>query len=692
MTDKDRTSESRPPNRLIDCASPYLRQHAHNPVDWYPWGPEALHKAREADKPILLSIGYSACHWCHVMERECFEDPEIARLMNENFVNIKVDREERPDLDRVYMRAVQMMTGSGGWPLTVFLTPELVPFYGGTYFPPEDRGERPGFPRVLRSVREAWDNRREDVSATAGDVREAVSEELVPPAPEDGLGPALLESALREIASRFDLKAGGLGTGQKFPQSPVLDWLLRLWHATGDERARLMLTMTLDNMQAGGFCDQVGGGFHRYAVDRWWRVPHFEKMLYDNAQLAALYADASRAFDRPDYLQTARAAARCMLEELRHPDGAFCCARDADSEGIEGRYYAWTWRELMDCLGREKGAVVARHFGATREGNWEEGLNVLYRAVPPDQLEGVSEDEAREIIAEASELLLQRRRRRVPPALDEKVLTDWNGLAVSALTRLYRATAETDYLQAALQAAAFVLGNTDREGRLGHAWRDGPCGVPAFLADCALMAGALLDLYECTFELDHLSQARRLAARMVEDFWDEDRGLLREIGPAHEKIMGTGTDLNDEPVPSGASAACHVFLRLRALGYEESGAGLAEQMLERTAGLMERSPTATGNLLSAVLRRMAEPHELVLIEPPAGALSKAADRHYMPHLARAGAAPGQVQQAAAEVPILQGKEAAGRPAAYLCSGGACQRPVHSPEQLLEQLAALLSDS
>jgi hypothetical protein len=692
MSENQRADNSREPNRLIDCASPYLQQHAYNPVDWYPWCPEALERARREQTPILLSIGYSACHWCHVMERECFEDPEIARLMNENFINIKVDREERPDLDRVYMRAVQLMTGSGGWPLTVFLTPELAPFYGGTYFPPEDRGDRPGFPRVLRSVRDAWDRRRNEVDSTAHDMLEAINETVVPPAPEGGLSRELMEEALRSVVSRFDLKAGGLGTAQKFPQSQLLDWLLRHWHSGGDERPRLMLTMTLDNMQNGGLFDQLGGGFHRYTVDRWWRVPHFEKMLYDNAQLIGLYADAARAFGRDDYAETAAGAARYLLHEMRHPEGGFYSAQDADSEGEEGRYYAWTWQELMDCLGPEQGRVVASHFGATEAGNWEDGLNVLYRAVPPGQIEGVDEEEARRMIADGRRLLLEKRRERTAPEKDRKILADWNGLAMSGLTRLFRATGDERYLSAAGEAAQFINQRLSADGRLFHVWREGPGDVPGYLSDYALMAAGLLDLYECTFDTTHLRRARELADRIVNDFWDDQHDLLREVGPEHEEVIGTGTEMSDEPVASGISAACHVFLRLDALDVTERTGELAERMLRETAGLMERSPSNVGHLLSAALRFLAEPRELVLIESSDGELRRVADRCYLPHVTLAGASAGQAEEVAAEVPLLQGKEPAERPTAYLCSGGACRRPVHQPEELRQQLSELMPEN
>ncbi|MFO8007350.1 MAG: thioredoxin domain-containing protein, partial [Candidatus Brocadiia bacterium] len=614
------TSGRNGPNRLISCSSPYLRQHADNPVDWYPWGEDAFERARREDKPILLSIGYSACHWCHVMERESFEDPQIAALMNENFVCVKVDREERPDLDRIYMRGVQVLTGSGGWPLTVFLTPELEPFYGGTYFPPEDQPGTRSFPQVLRAVREAYDDRPEDISTAAEQIMAGIQRSLDLVAVEGELGYEMVESALRAAAGQFDLGQAGFGTQAKFPQAPLLDWLLRLWADSGDERARLIVESTMDHMADGGIFDHVGGGFHRYTVDSAWRVPHFEKMLYDNAQLIGLYADAARAWGRHDYLQAARRTADYVLRELCHPDGGFCASQDADSQGEEGRYYAWTRDELMDCLGPELGRLAAEHFGVTPEGNWEDGLNVLYRAVPVEELPVEDPEEARRMLKRAREILLERRRERVPPDRDDKVLMDWNSLMITGLARLHRAANGDRYLTAARGAAEFLWRELWRGGRPVHNWRDGRSGQPAYLADVALFAAALLDLYECTFEPELLRRARRVARRITRDHWDEDAGRFHEAPDRAEALIAQPDTFEDEPTPSGASAAVHVLQRLSALGDADGQAGLAERVLRSAAGLMEQNPTAVPNMLSALLRHVREPTELVIVEPPNGSL------------------------------------------------------------------------
>ncbi|KPK65311.1 MAG: hypothetical protein AMK73_03390 [Planctomycetes bacterium SM23_32] len=647
--------ETRQPNRLINCTSPYLQQHAYDPVDWYAWGEEAVERARREDRPILLSIGYSACHWCHVMERESFEDPEIARLMNERFVNVKVDREERPDLDELYMRAVQLITGTGGWPLTVFLTPGLMPFYGGTYFPPEDRHGRPGFPRVLQSVSEAYGQRRGEVAASAQRVLDGILKTCTLPPAEGGLTAELFGEVLKFFSLQFDLEEGGFGEAPKFPQAPVLEFLLRLWSQGGDARPQMMLTRTLEKMAAGGLFDQLGGGFHRYAVDRRWLVPHFEKMLYDNALLVGVYADAARAFGQAAYLATAEAAADYVLRELGSPDGGFFCAQDADSEGVEGKYYLWTRAEVLGCLGEDEGEAVARYFGVTEEGNCEEGLNVLHRAIPLDGLAGLfglAEGEAARIVEEGRGKLLAARQERVPPETDRKVLTDWNALMITALVRLHRATRNAAHLDAARACAEFLLGAmTDGDG-LAHAWRDGRTGGPGFLSDHALLTGALLDLYEGTFDPRYLTRACELADVIVRDYWDEEDGVFDEAGRRNEELV--------EPV--------------------------------RSASDQEQTPQGTAHLLSAALRHLSEPRELVIVAPEEGAaeLVAVADQFYLPHLLRVGCDPARVAELSGPIPLLRGKEAiGGRPTAYVCSGGVCREPAETPSRLRQQLESLL---
>ena len=682
-------------NRLAHCSSPYLRQHAHNPVDWYPWGPEALERARREDRPILLSIGYSACHWCHVMERESFENPEIAVQMNRDFVCIKVDREERPDLDAVYIQAVQALTGRAGWPLTVFLTPDLAPFFGGTYFPPEDRGEMPGLPRILRAVRKAFDGSREEVERSARSIADVVRATSAPARDAAALSSAVLDEAVRGLATEFDARHGGFGPAPKFHQAPVLDLLLRLWAKRGQARVLDMLTLTLERMAAGGIRDHVGGGFHRYSTDAMWRVPHFEKMLYDNALLAALYADAARAFRRDDYRSVAEQTADYMLRDLRGPDGGFYAAQDADSEGVEGAYYAWTHADIMEVLGEEDGAVFARCMDATKEGNWTGGTSVLHRTLGLESLAGlfgIEVDQARRTIAEGIEALREVRGRRVPPATDTKVLTDWNGLAISALVSVHRATGRADLLSAARGCAEFILRESGGIAALVHCRRKGEADVPALLSDSAMLAAGLLDLCEATFDAKWLDAARELAEVIVADHWDEEGGAFRDASSRSEELFAPVRMVADQPLPSGAAVATHVLLRYAALTGESRYAEVASRAVEGALPLARRAPSGLGHMLAAALRCLSPPREFVIVAPDrasAAVLRRVADEFYVPHLVQAGADARDVEARAGEIPLLTGRRAVeGRPTAYLCSGGTCREPVQDAGALRAQFEAL----
>jgi len=696
VPDDDHRRRASGANRLARCASAYLRQHAHNPVDWYPWGPEALERARREDRPILLSIGYSACHWCHVMAHECFEDPGIAALMNEHFVCVKVDREERPDLDALYMRAVQLLTSASGWPQTMFLTPERVPFYAGTYFPPEDRAGMPGFPRVLEAVRDAYAQNRGDVHKSAGQVLEALRKESLPEPARGALSDELWEPVLRTFASRFDMEQGGFGLGAKFPQAPVLEFLLGYWGHRGDARAHLIVTSTLEKMAAGGLFDQLGGGFHRYAVDRDWRIPHFEKMLCDNAQLVGLYADAHRATRRPGLLETAVATADYLLREMRGADGGFFASQDADADGREGVPYAWTYGQITDCLGKQPGRLVARYFGADRDGNWEDGRNVLHRSLTLDGLAGLFEigaEEAAAVLRDGTRRLFEARRQRPQPAVDRKVLTDWNALTASGLVRLWRATHEPRHLRAARQCVELLLGAARPEGALMHVFQDGRAEVPAFLSDLALLCNASLDLYEATFEPAYLRAARELAAAMVGDCWDDASGVFAQTGRRSEELIAPLHDLGGGPTPSGNASACRALLRLSALGRDDGYADLARRALTRCLPLLAGNPAAVPGLLSAALRLLSPPRELVVVgldAPGADELLLQADEAFVADLVRAGARTGEAAGLAAEVPLLEGRQAVeGKATAYLCVGGTCREPVREPDALRQQLAALV---
>jgi uncharacterized protein YyaL (SSP411 family) len=658
-------------NRLANATSPYLLQHADNPVDWHEWGEEAFRRAREEDRPILLSVGYAACHWCHVMERESFEDADIARLMNERFVCVKVDREERPDVDAIYMEAVQAMSGQGGWPMTVFLTPEGQPFVAGTYFPPEDRRGMPSFPRVLEAVSEAWRDRRDDLVAQGRRVVEAIGRDLVPSA--EPLTEEVLRQALDGLGDAFDPEWGGFGAAPKFPQPMTLEFLLRC-HLRGWERALDMVTLTLDRMAAGGIHDHLAGGFHRYSTDRVWLVPHFEKMLYDNAQLARLYTHAWQVTGRDGYRRVAETTLDYILRELRHRDGGFLSAQDADSEGEEGLFFVWDWDELV----REVGEEVAEALGAGPEGTWE-GRNVLWR--PSGEAE---------VPEAARRKLLQLRERRVKPATDDKVLAAWNGLAISALAGTGRAIGRSDYVDAAVRAADFVLSALRREdGRLARAWRDGRTSGPAFLDDHALMAAACLDLYETTFDVRWFDEARELAAEMLRLFHDAEGGGFYQTPSDAERLVIRPKDLFDNAVPSGASVAAEVLQRLALFTGEAEEERAAVSALRVIRDLMVRAPHGFGHALGALDLYLSAAKEVAIVGDPGDEATRALVaevwRRYLPNSVLAVTAPNDADAAKA-VPLLADKTLVdGRPAAYVCERLVCQRPVTEPGDLAAQL-------
>ncbi len=682
---------SHKPNRLAQSTSPYLLQHAYNPVDWHPWGEEALEKARREDKPIFLSIGYSSCHWCHVMERESFEDEEVARLLNERFVPIKVDREERPDLDEVYMTSVQVMTGQGGWPLSVFLTPELKPFYGGTYFPPEDRWGRPGFKTVLARLDELYQQRRQDLLKSADQVTEqlerlAQSEDAAAPQP------AWVEAALRQLRGRFDDADGGFGEAPKFPPSFALLLLLRVHRRTRDRTLLHMVEVTLDHMAAGGIYDHLGGGFARYSTDRHWRVPHFEKMLYDNALLCAAYLEGWQVTGRPLYREVVRGICAFVLQEMAAPEGGFRSALDADSEGVEGRFYAWTLDEIVRCLGAEEGRECAALFGVTESGNWEHGLNVLH--LDPEDAHLMVEpgqEERRARLGRWRETLLQARARRVPPGRDDKVIASWNGLMISALSRAGAALGEERLIASASTAAEFQLARLRPAGTLLHSFHLGRGALPAFLDDCSDLAQGTLDLFEATGEARWLEAAISLVDEMDARFWEESSGRYQFSEPAHATPLVRLRGGDDGAQPGGNSVAAHVLLRLARLTGHKGREERARRVLSAHAEPVARTPAAFHYLLCAVESHLAPPREIVVTGPARDAktrsLRSAASRAFEPHAARVFFDPGARDAAALRrlLPLLEGKGDA--IAAYLCSNGACQQPVSEPRALEAQLAS-----
>ncbi len=673
-------------NHLIHEQSPYLLQHAHNPVDWYPWGEEALQRARAEDKPIFLSIGYSTCHWCHVMERESFENEEIAALMNEYFICIKVDREERPDLDEIYMAAVQAMTGSGGWPMSVFLTPELKPFYGGTYFPPEDRFGRPGFLSVLVKMHELWTTDRSRVLTAADQLGTALTALGRTEGGGGEIDRAPVDSAYRSISGAFDSRWGGWGSAPKFPRADYGSLCLRIYRREKDERALAMALTTLDRMADGGIHDQLGGGFHRYSTDERWFVPHFEKMLYDNAQLAFHYLEAYQLTGRDRYAQVVRGILDYVLRDMTDPQGGFYSAEDADSEGEEGKFYRWSHEELSALLTDRLLRPFELAYGVTEEGNWE-GANILYRAMDDSQVAGalsISVEEVAQRLAEARGILLPVREKRVRPALDDKVLTAWNGLMIEAMARGAAVLGEERYLRAATTAADFILGSMQREGRLLRRSRGGVAGIDAYAEDYAFFVKGLIELYQDGFQLRFLANARSLHRQMMETFADED-GALFNTRPGEDDLLVRVKGGHDGATPTANSVAVSNMLAFHELTGEEKYARQADRLLQAFSGKLQRSPLALASMVLGLDRALGETEELVLTGPPpaAMALRDRVRAFFAPDLfiSYADGDPNTLRV----MPVLAGKEATGHLTAYVCRDFSCRLPTSDADSVLSQL-------
>jgi len=595
-------SESEFTNALVHETSPYLLQHAHNPVQWYPWGPEALERARAEDKPILLSIGYSACHWCHVMAHESFEDDDIARLMNEHFISIKVDREERPDLDSIYMSAVQMMTGSGGWPLTVFLTPDLVPFYGGTYFPPTERYGMTSFPRLLRSVAQAYADRRADILKQSSAMLAAWKRNEQFASAERELTDEILDRAAASLTSAYDTQNGGFGQAPKFPPAMPLTFLLRSHVRTGKQEVLDMVLQTLTRMAEGGIYDQLGGGFHRYSVDSKWLVPHFEKMLYDNVLLSRIYLDGYLLTKRDSFRQIAEETLDYVVREMTSPEGGFYSSQDADSEGEEGKFYVWTAAEVNDLLGQGDGELFCQYFDISPEGNFE-GKNIVH--VPRGlataaRLAGVPEERLRGVIQRGKKILFETREKRVRPGRDEKILTAWNALTIRSLAEAGKGLGRDDYRAVAVRAAEFALSSLQDGDRLLRTWRAGKAKLNAYLEDYTFLADAFLSLYEATSEPRWMKEAERLARILIEKFRDPAGGGFYFTSSDHERLPQRPKEYFDNATPSGNSEAVWALLRLWKLTGDESWLQHAHASLVRMAEPMAQHPLAFGNMLCAL--------------------------------------------------------------------------------------------
>jgi hypothetical protein len=715
-------SQSIQTNRLIHETSPYLLQHAHNPVDWYPWGPEALARAAAEDKPILLSVGYSACHWCHVMAHESFEDPDTAALMNELFVNVKVDREERPDIDAIYMEAVQAMTGRGGWPMTVFLAPDGRPFYGGTYYPPEPRYGMPSFRQLLRAIAEAWQERRREMESAGDRMADALKRSAALRPADTALAAGVLDKAAQNLMRNLDPYEGGFSDAPKFPQPMNLDFLLQNWRRTGDEKQRKAVTYTLAKMARGGIYDQLGGGFHRYSTDAHWLVPHFEKMLYDNAQLARTYLHAWQTTGEAELRRVVEETLDYVLREMTSTEGGFFSTQDADSEGVEGKFFVWTPDEVLALLGPGDGPLFSAYFDVTARGNFHEGghsTNILHAQ---DDLEDaaeklkVSEEQLAAAIARGRKILFDARERRVHPGLDDKILAEWNGLMIHALAEAGAVLGRADYVQAAVRGAEFVLTRMARSQeshreashsgvrgqepglrpssfalRLFRTYNAGRAHLNAYLEDYAAFALGLVALYEATFELRWLEAAAALAQTILTEFRDADGAGFFQVSADHEKLVVRRKDFIDSAIPSGNSLTAELFLKLAALlGDDIAGyRGHAEGILRLMADGMGEQPLAFGRLLCALDLYLNPDQEIAIVGDPAAADTRAllaeVRRHYLPNGVLTLAAPGDAT-APELIPLLADRgQIGGHATAYVCRNFVCKLPVIDPEGLARQL-------
>ena len=674
-------------NRLARETSPYLRQHADNPVDWYPWGPEALEKARAEDKPILLSIGYAACHWCHVMAHESFEDEETARLMNERFVNIKVDREERPDIDGIYMQAVQAMTGHGGWPMTMFLLPDGSPFYGGTYFPPDDRHGLPSFRKVLEAVSDAYAQRREGVAQTAEQLRQIYESNLAPARSPGRLTRDIFEGAYRNLAARYDAAYGGFGGAPKFPATMVLDFLLRYSRRTGTPEALEIVLDSFRKMASGGIYDHIGGGFARYSVDARWLVPHFEKMLYDNALLARLGAHLWQATRNEEIKRVTVETLEWVEREMTSPEGGFYSSLDADSEGEEGKFYVWDEDELDSLLGADS-RIFKTYYGVTAGGNFE-GRNILH--VPADRIAvaqqlGIDEKALETMLARSKRVLYDARSRRVWPGRDEKILASWNGLMLRGVAAAARAFDSEAFRALAIRNAGFLARRMVRDGRVMRSHKDGVTRIDGFLEDQAAVALGFLAVYKLTFDPGWVDRARAIADAMIEGFWNDEVGAFFDTAFDSEQLITRPRDVTDNATPSGTALAIELLLQLAELQRDSEYRRRAVFALETLAEPMSRFPTAFGHLLACADMEVNGAVEVAIVGEPANADFKALERavaeRYVPALVLAGGIPEKQSsiRLLEERPLIDG-----RSTAYVCRGYACDKPVTSPEELAEQL-------
>jgi len=691
MSSKSKQSSFQHTNRLIHEKSPYLLQHAHNPVDWYPWGEEAFEKSKKENKPIFLSVGYSTCHWCHVMEHESFENEAVAKIMNENFVCIKVDREERPDVDQIYMNAVMMLTGQGGWPLNAFLTCDLKPFYGGTYFAPDERYGRPRFTTVLTDIARVWKTKPEEVEKAGKQLADVIAR------PNEGpsggpLNETVLKQVLSECSQNFDAREGGFRSAPKFPPSMLLGLLLRLHQKTKDKSILPMVELTLDKMSQGGIYDQLGGGFSRYSTDNHWMVPHFEKMLYDNALLARAYLEAFQVTGKAEYSRIAREIFTYLLRDMTDAEGGFYSAEDADSEGVEGKFYVWKPAEIKKILGGTDGKSFCDLYGATEGGNFEDSENILHLKTGLDgALKVLGKDE--EWLEKVRAQMLQARAKRIRPHLDDKILTAWNSLMISSLALGFQVLGDPLYLRAAEKASSFISKNLFKNGRLLASYRQGPSDIQGYIDDYAFFLAAQLDLYESTFNTAYLIKAVELEKEMVRLFWDEKFGAFYFTGSDQKdqhRLLTRTKEAYDGVIPSGNSAAALSYYRLAEFTGKKEYRDRADDILKCFAGVLEKSGSNFPLMLQAFQFDFSGPAEILVMGPPEEShqMIETLWKAYLPNKVIVFAEDKEVKDLAGLIPWAEGRQSqGGKPTVFVCRNYQCQLPVTDAKKAL----ALLQD-
>lgn len=674
---------NRPANALVHESSPYLLQHAYNPVNWMPWGPEAFEKARSEDKPIFLSVGYSACHWCHVMERESFENDTIAAFLNEHYISIKVDREERPDVDQIYMSAVQLITRRGGWPMSVFITPEGAPFYGGTYWPPQSRMGMPGFLDILKKLQDYWANRRHEVENSASQLVQAIDDLAAPIFERIELGPETITKATEELVSSADRRLGGFGGAPKFPHPMDIRVLLRGWKRTGNSLALEMALLTLNKMAHGGIYDQLGGGFHRYSTDAHWLVPHFEKMLYDNALLVPAYLEAYQITQDEAYAETVRETLEYVLREMTDPAGGFYSAQDADSEGVEGKFFVWTEREIIEILGETEGTLFNRCYDVTPGGNWE-GHSILNRPktwTELSALEGIEVDELNTRLNASRQKLLEVREKRIAPGRDDKILVSWNGMMITAFAQAALVLNESRYRDAATKACDFLLNNvTNEQGELFHSYQNGQARFTAYSDDYACLIDGLVETAQASGRWDLLTQAQQLADNAITRFFDNTDGGFFYTANDHEKLITRTKDSQDNATPSGNGMMATALLKLGRLTSRTDLEDKAVATLNYLSGLLAEHPRAAGQAVMALDFLLGPTPEIVLTDAQDGnaeTFARAVWQRFIPnklfvHSPMTSPAP---------LDIAAGKGVSQQSLLYLCDHGTCSAPIADIESL-----------